>query len=117
MLTLYEHPFALYCQKVLIAFNELASSQRAPAADPSGVRETKALEALGAPGLSERQYLDAVGDLVTYGTEASVGPLRDALAWTDSGRVRRAAVIALGRIGSPAAIDAIIASGMAAIGS
>jgi glutathione S-transferase len=23
MLTLYEHPFALYCQKVLIAFNEL----------------------------------------------------------------------------------------------
>jgi glutathione S-transferase len=26
MLTLYEHPFALYCQKVLIAFNELGVS-------------------------------------------------------------------------------------------
>ena len=23
MLTLYEHPFALYCQKVLVALNEL----------------------------------------------------------------------------------------------
>ena len=26
MLTLYEHPFALYCQKVLVAFNELGVS-------------------------------------------------------------------------------------------
>jgi HEAT repeat protein len=91
------------------AFLEQASSQRPPARDPGGAREAKALAALGETGLSEREYLDAVGDLVTYGTEASVGALRDALAWTDHMRVRHAAVMALGRIGSLAAIDAIIA--------
>src|SRR3981081_1739934 len=28
MLTLYEHPFALYCQKVLVALNELGGAYR-----------------------------------------------------------------------------------------
>ena len=89
---------------------ELAASPRRSSPDPGGAREAQALAALGDRALSERQYLDAVRDLRTYGTEASVGALCDALAWTGHKSVTRAAVMALGRIGSPAAIDAIIAS-------
>jgi HEAT repeat protein len=92
------------------AFFDRADSQRPPAHDPGGEKETQAIAALANPALSERRHLDAVSTLMTYGTDQSVGSLREALAWTDHMRVRHAAVMALGRIGSPSAVDAIIAS-------